>query len=204
MKLYDAALSGNCHKVRLMLSLLGLDYEKVPVNLQKQDHKTADHLARHPLGKVPALEDGEVAIWDSQAILVYLARKYDCTGRWLPSDPLRQAQVSQWLSVAVNEMFAGCALSRAIVKLGRAGDLDAAQTLARNTLKVLDDHLAERDWLVGDGPTIADVAVYPYAGLVWEGKVDLEPYKAVRAWLKRVEALPGYVGMPGLADSAPR
>ena len=200
MKLYDAALSGNCHKVRLMLSLLGLEYEKVSVNLQQQDQKTPEHLARHPLGKVPVLEDGDVSIWDSQAILVYLARKYDTSGTWLPADPTAQAQVTQWLSVAVNEMFAGCALSRAIVKLGRAGDLDAAQTLARNTLQVLDDHLAKRDWLVGDGPTIADIAVYPYAGLAWEGKVDLAPYKGVAAWRKRIEALPGYVSMPGLAD----
>lgn len=201
MKLYDAPLSGNCHKVRLMLSLLGLDYEKVPVNLQKQDQKTPDHLARHPLGKVPALEEGGVTIWDSQAILVYLARKYDKGGTWLPTDPVGQAQVTQWLSIAVNEMFAGCALSRAIVKLGRAGDLNAAQTLARTVLKVLDEHLSGHDWLVGNGPTIADVAVYPYAGLVWEGKIELEPYKAVRAWLERIEALPGYVGMPGLAGA---
>lgn len=201
MKLYDAALSGNCHKVRLMLSLLGLDYEKVPVNLQKQDQKTPAHLARHPLGKVPVLEDGDVTIWDSQAILVYLARKYDKSGKWLPSDPVAQAQVTQWLSVAVNEMFAGCALSRAIVKLGRTGDLDAAQALARNTLKALDDRLSRHDWLVGKGPTIADVAVYPYAGLAWEGNIDLEPYKALRAWRKRIEVLPGYVNMPGLAGT---
>lgn len=198
MKLYDAALSGNCHKVRLMLSLLGLDYEKVPVNLQKQDQKTPSHMARHPLGKVPALEDGDVTIWDSQAILVYLARKYDKSGKWLPSDPVGQAQVTQWLSVAVNEMFAGCALSRAIVKLGRAGDLNAAQTLARSTLKVLDDHLSTHDWLVGSGPTIADVAIYPYAGLCREGNIDVDSFRSVCAWLKRVEALPGYVGMPGL------
>lgn len=166
MKLYDAAPSGNCHKVRMMLSLLGLDYETVPIALPNQEQKSADHLARHPLGKVPALEDGDVTVWDSQAILVYLARKYDASNVWLPTDPVGQAHVTQWLSFAAKEMWDGPAVARAIPKFNRPGDHAGAQALARDAFQVIDDRLNGCDWLVGDGPTIADVAVYPYVGLV--------------------------------------
>jgi len=198
MKLYDAPPSGNCHKARMMLSFLGLDYDKVSITLAKAEQKSADHLARHPLGKVPALEDGDVTVWDSQAILVYLARKYDSANTWLPADPVGQAHVTQWLSFAAKEMWDGPAVARAIPKFNRPGDHAGAQELARGAFQVLEDHLGNRDWLVGDGPTIADIAVYPYVGLVWEGQVSLDPYPAVIAWMRRIEALPNYVGMDGL------
>jgi glutathione S-transferase len=198
MKLYDAPPSGNCQKARMMLSFLGLDYEKVLISLPNGDQKSPEHLARHPLGKVPVLEDGDVTVWDSQAILVYLARKYDKAGTWLPSDPVNQAHVTQWLSFAAKEMWDGPATARAIPKFKRDGDHPGAQALARAAFQVLEDHLADRDWLVGAGPTIADIAVYPYTGLVWEGQVDLAPYTALTAWMRRIEALPGYTGMDGL------
>lgn len=198
MKLYDTAPSGNCHKVRLMLSFLGLDYEKIAIALPNREQKTPEHLARHPLGKVPALEDGDVTVWDSQAILVYLARKYDESGTWLPSDPVGQAHVTQWLSFAAREMWDGPAVARAIPKFNRPGDLAAAQQLANDAFGVLEKHLQGREWLVGERATIADIAVYPYVGLVWEGQVSLDPYPAVVAWMRRLEALPDYVGMEGL------
>jgi len=197
MKLYDNAVSGNCHKVRLFLSILGIEYETVPMNLLEKEQKTTEHLARHPLGKVPALEDGDLVIWDSQAILVYLGAKFGSPD-WWPADAAGQAQVTQWLAFAVNEMFAGPAMARALIKFKREGDLAGAQVLARDALGILERQLSAKNWLTLGRPTIADIACYPYAGLVWEGDVSLEPYSAVRAWLERVEALPGYVGMEGL------
>ena len=198
MNLCDAPPSGNCHKASMMLSFLGLDYDKVSIALPKAEQKSADHLARHPLGKVPAMEDGDVTVWDSQAVLTYLARKYDSANTWLPADPVGQAHVTQWLSFAAKEMWDGPAVARAIPKFNRPGDHAGAQELARGAFQVLEDHLGNRDWLVGDGPTIADIAVYPYVGLVWEGQVSLDPYPAVIAWMRRIEALPNYVGMDGL------
>tara|TARA_B100000676_G_scaffold311016_1_gene379405 strand:+ start:1507 stop:2109 length:603 start_codon:yes stop_codon:yes gene_type:complete len=198
MKLYDAAPSGNCQKARMMLAFLGLEYEKVNISLPDQAQKTPEHLARHPLGKVPALEGGDVTVWDSQAILVYLARKYDSGGTWLPTDPVGQAHVTQWLSFAAKEMWDGPATARAIPKFNRPGDHAAAQDLARATIQIVEDRLDGRDWLVGDGATIADIAVYPYIGLIWEGQVELTSYPNVIAWMRRIEALPNYVGMDGL------
>jgi len=200
MKLYDNAVSGNCHKVRLFLSIFGIDCETVPMNLVEKEQKTPTHLARHPLGKIPALEDGDLTIWDSQAILVYLGGTYGSPD-WWPADAAGQAQVTQWLAFAVNEMFAGPAIARALLKFKRDGDLAGAQALAHDALAVLESRLRDNDWLALGRPTIADLACYPYAGLVWEGEVSLEPYAAIQAWLQRVEALPGYVGMEGLPHS---
>ena len=182
----------------MMLSFLGLDYDKVSIALAKAEQKSAGYLARHPLGKIPALEDGDVTVWDSQAILVYLARKYDSADKWLPVDPVSQAHVTQWLSFAVKEMWDGPAVARVIPKFNRPGDHSGAQLLACAAFQVLEDHLGSRGWLVGDGPTVADIAVYPYVGLVWEGQVSLDTYPAVIARIRRIGGLPYYVGMDGL------
>lgn len=197
MKLYDMALSGNCYKVRLMLALLGKDYTSAPINLRAGDNRTPEYLAMNPLGKIPVLDDDGFVIRDSQAILVYLARKYGGDD-WWPEDAEGQGEVMQWLSLAANEMLNGCAVSRAIPKFNRPGDLPAAQAIARTALGILEGRLKDNDWLALGRPTIADVACYPYAALVWEGGVALDPYPAVRAWFKRIAALPGYVAMEGL------
>ena len=198
IKLYDAALSGNCHKVRMMLSFLGLEYDTVPINLQEMQQKTDDYLAMNPMGQVPVLDDDGEVVRDSQAILVYLAAKYG-GGKWLPSDdPVALGHVMEWLSFSANEMINGCAVSRALVIFNREGDLEGAREIARRALGVLDGHLENRDWLVGGSPTVADIANYVYAGLVHQGGIDPQDYGHLAAWLKRVEGLEGYVGMAAL------
>lgn len=197
IKLYDEALSGNYHKVRMLLSFLGLEYESVPISLPDLEHKTPEYLAMNPLGKVPVLEDGGEVIRDSQAILYYLARKYG-NGEWLPEGDAASGHVMEWLSFAANEMIHGCAMARALVLFNREGDRDAARALAEQCLDILNGHLEGRDWLVGTAPAVADIACYVYAGLVHQGGVDPLTYANVAAWLARVEALPGYVGMAAL------
>jgi glutathione S-transferase len=197
MKLYDAPVSGNCHKIRMLLSMLELEHEIVPISLPDLEQKTPAHLARNPRGTVPVLDDGGTVIYDSQAILVYLARKYGGED-WLPIDPEGLASVTQWLSFAVNEIWNGPAIARACLRFNRDVDLDRAQAAGRVALALMDAHLAEHDWLALDHPTIADIACYPYAALAEEGEISLAPYSALNAWFKRIEALPGYVGMPGL------
>lgn len=199
MMLYDMALSGNCYKVRLMMALLGLDYDPHPISLPAGDNRTPEFLAMNPIGKIPVLDDEGFIIRDSQAILVYLAAKHGRRDLW-PDDAADQGQVMQWLSFAANEMSHGCARARAIPKFNRAGDHAAAQAIARTALGILEGRLTDHDWLALGRPTIADIACYPYAALVWEGGVPLDPYAAIRAWFGRIRALPGYVGMEGLSD----
>ena len=199
MKLYDAAASGNCHKVRMLLSMLGIEHDVVPINLPEMEQKAPAHLSLNPLGTVPVLQDGDVTIYDSQAILVYLAEK-NGSDSWLPTDPVGRALVQQWLSFAVNELWNGPAIARAKLRFNRDVDLPRAQALAATVLSVMDARLADHEWLAIDRPTIADLACYPYSALSEEGEISLAPYPALRAWLKRVEALPGYVGMPGLGN----
>ncbi len=197
MKLYDAAASGNCHKVRMLLSILGIAHEVIPINLPGMEQKTSAHMARNPLGTVPVLEDGDVTICDSQAILVYLASKHGGEA-WLPRDPVGQAKVQQWLSFAVNELWNGPALARANLLFGRDIDLARAQAAANISLAVMDRHLEANDWLALGRPTIADIACYPYSALAEEGEISLVPFAALAAWFERIKALEGYVSMAGL------
>lgn len=197
MKLYHAELSGNSHKVRLMLSLLGMAHDRVLVNVAAREHKSAGFLQLNPLGQVPVLVDGDTVIRDSQAILVYLARK-DGREDWLPLEAEPMAKVMQWLSFAANEIHSSLFIARLHFRFGMDFDWETAQNKGKQVLQVMDDHLQGRDWLACDRPTIADVACYPYVGLAPEGKVSLEVYPNVVGWIERIQQLSGYEGMPGL------
>ena len=197
LKLYDLNLSGNCYKVRLMLSLLGLEYELVAVNLSAGEHKSSAFLKLNPLGQVPILLDGDVVIRDSQAILVYLARRYG-SENWLPLEAEAMAKVGQWLSTAANEIQHSVAAARLHYIFNAKIDLELARSRAFKILQVMDEHLQKQDWLEGNRPTIADIACFPYIALAADGKIALEDYPHVIAWISRIKQLPGYVGMPGL------
>lgn len=197
MKLYDMELSGNCYKIRLFCALLGLEYASVPVDLRRGEHKKAAFLQLNPRGQVPVLDDGGTIIWDSMAILVYLARKYG-TEQWLPLGPEALASVMQWLALSQNEILYGLARARAVNRFSRPWDLAQCQGLGQAGLAVMEGHLASDEWLAGTGPTLADVACYPYVALAPEGGVSLSDYPHVRQWIARIQSLPGYVGMPGI------
>ena len=198
--LYEFALSGNCHKIRLMLSLLGLDYQSVAVKGNEQQQKSAEFLAINPFGQVPVLKDDDVVIRDSQAILVYLAKKYG-NGQWLPNDATALADVVAWLSTAANEVALGPNRLRLHHKFGRDINIEESRQISIKLLDVLQVRLENHPYLATDQITIADIAVYPYIALAPEGKIELSPYPAVIAWLSRIKALPGYVGMPGMWQS---
>jgi glutathione S-transferase len=188
LKLYDFELSGNAYKIRLLLSLLGLEYERVPVDLRQGEQ-------RQP--QVPTLEDRGTVVWDSLAILVYLARKYGGE-KWLPLDAEGMAEVMQWLAVMENEALFGLARARVICKFKRPGNLDEAKELGRKGLDVLEQRLAAHPWLALDRLTIADIACFPYVALAPEGEIPLDGHAAVRGWIDRIKAQPGFVGMPGI------
>lgn len=192
MKLYFHPVSGHAHRARLFLSLLGVKHELINVDLMAGAQKQPDFLKLNPFGQVPVLDDGGVVVSDSNAILVYLAKKFGKSD-WLPDDAKGAAAVQRWLSVAAGELNRGPARARLKV-LFKLQD-DAAELIknAHSVLKLIDDALNGREWLVGSRPTIADVALYSYIVSAPEGNVDLSAYHNINAWLRRLEALAGFV-----------
>lgn len=193
LKLYHHPLSGHSHRVHLALSLLGLSYELITVDLMKAAHKRPEFLALNPFGQVPVLDDGGTIVFDSNAILVYLATTYDADRRWLPLDTKQQAAVQAWLSVAAGLIAFGPAAARLITVFGAKYNPEDVIGRAHQLLKVMESQLATRTWLAGTNATIADIAGYSYVSAAPEGNVDLSGYPHVRAWLARIEALPGFV-----------
>lgn len=191
MKLYYHPISGHAHRAHLFLSLLGLDFELVEVDLMKSEQKTEAFLQLNPFGQVPVLEDDGVVIADSNAILVYLATRYG-NANWLPQDPVGAAGVQRWLSVAAGEIASGPATAR-IIKLFKK-PIDPADAIARahRILGLVEGSLAGKEWIAAGWPTIADIALYSYIARAPEGNVDLADYANVKAWLARVENLPRF------------
>jgi glutathione S-transferase len=159
----------------------------------KGAHKAPDFVKLSPFGQVPVLDDAGTTLFDSNAILVYLATQYDAERRWLPRDPKGEADVQAWLSVAAGQIAFGPAAARLITVFGATYNPDDVIGRAHALLKVMDAQLATRTFLVGNTPTLADIAGYSYISAAPEGNVDLSAYPHVRAWLARVEALPGFV-----------
>jgi glutathione S-transferase len=193
MKLYVHALSGHSHRARLFLSLAGLPHQLVDVDLAGGEHRRAEFLALNPFGEIPVLDDDGTIIADSLAILVYAARKVG-PSHWLPQDPVTEAEVQRWLSVAAGKIAYGACAARLITVFG--ADFNAGEVIARAhaTLAVIEHTLGHRTWIAGtDQPTIADVALYSYIASAPEGNVDISTYAAVGAWLARVESLPGFI-----------
>jgi glutathione S-transferase len=199
IQLHEVALSGNCHKVRMLLSILGLRYESIAVDLAAGAHHSADFLRLNPFGEVPTLVDGEVVVRDSQAILVYLASRYGGE-RWWPRDQARLSGIAAWLATAANEIAAGPNRLRLHRKWGRAIDIGHAEAITSRALKVIERTLADQRWLLGDEASIADLAVYPYLALSPEGGVDLASYPHIRRWFGEIRRLEGYLAMPGMEE----
>lgn len=175
--------------------MLGLPfaYRETPPALRG----TPAFLAMSPLGQVPVLQDGEAVIPDSAAILVYLAKRYDADGPWLPNAAGPAAAVQRWLSIAAGELWHGPGTARALAIWGlpHGADPVRARAIAGRLLAFMEGHLATRPFLAAGRPTVADLACYTYTAHAPEGGLALEPYPAVRARLARVEALPGFVPM---------
>lgn len=200
-KLYDLELSGNCYKVRLFCALLGLDLEIEPVDFMAGAHKTSPLIDMNPFGEIPVFVDVDVVLRDSQAILVYLARRYGGES-WLPIDPAGMTEVVSWLLVAGNEIARGPNDARLHDKFGYPLDANLARQKTARILDILEARLKNKGWLALGRPTIADIACMPYVALGHEGGVTLDAYPAIRAWIDRIKALPGFIAMPGLERAA--
>jgi glutathione S-transferase len=200
LTLYDYLDSGNGYKCRLILALRNIDYTRVELDLDKGETRKADFLAKNPNGRIPALEleDGTV-LPESNAILYYLADG----SRYLPTERLSRAQVMQWLFFEQYSHEPYVATPRWIIRhLGRdhprMKEMPERLEKGRAAFGVMEQHLTQHDFFVGNSYTIADIALYAYTHRAQEGDHDLSPYPRLRAWLDRVAAQPGHIKMlPG-------
>ena len=199
IRLYGVPVSGHTHRVELLLLMLGLPYRFI---LAPADVRCTNDFRRlNPLGQVPVLVDGNLVLADSNAILVYLARKYAAENPWLPEEPEPAASVQRWLSVAAGEVKYGPATARGIAVLGWKGERAQAIAIADRLLAFMETHLRGRTYLAAEHPTIGDLACYSYVAHAPEGGISLGPYPAVQTWLRRVEGLPRFKPMPASLPS---
>ncbi|TEA71938.1 glutathione S-transferase family protein [Allopusillimonas ginsengisoli] len=193
MKLYHYALSGHAHRAALFLSIAGVAHELIEVDLPAGVHKQPAFLALNAFGEVPVLDDDGVIIADSLAILVYIARKIG-PSHWLPTEPADEAQVQRWLSVAAGKIAYGVGAARLITVFGAPFNADEVIGRAHATLAIMEQSLEDQRWLAStEQPTIADIALYSYIERAPEGNVSLSSYPRVLAWLRQIEALPGFI-----------
>ena len=198
MKLYHFPLSGHAHRARLFLSLLNVKAEIIDLDLANGEHKTPEFLKLNSFGQVPVLVDGDVIVNDSNAILAYVATKL---GRkdWMPDDLASVAKIQKWLSVAAGEISYGPCAARLITVFGADFRAEEVIAPAHRILGLINAELENHRFIIGNTPTVADVAFYSYIAGTPEGNVDLAPYPEVRHWLARIEALPGFVALPKTA-----
>ena len=195
MKLYDFLDSGNGYKVRLLLHLLSRPFELVELDIMTGETRSEAFLAKNPNGRIPTLElDDGRCLPESNAILYYLAENTP----YLPASPFERAQVLRWMFfeqyshepyIAVLRFWKKHLNKTRETEVGWAEREDKGYA----ALEVMERELADRQWLVGDAPSIADIALYAYTHVAGEGDYDLSPYPAIGRWLARVAALPGYV-----------
>jgi len=193
IRIHRHPLSGHSHRVELFAKLGGINHELIDVDLLAGEHKQEPFLTLNPAGQVPVIEDGETVVSDSNAILIYLARKY--AADWLPVDAVLEAEVQKFLSLAAGDIAHGPAAARLVTVFGAQIDAERPMAVAKSAFERLEAHLEGRNWLVGTKPTIADVAIYSYTAHAPEGNVSLDEYPNLRGLLSRVEALPGFVPM---------
>ena len=198
MKLYDHPLSGNCYKVKLLLAHLGLEYEKVNVDIFSGEHKKEEFKRLNPNQKIPVLDDEGFILWESNAILHYIGNKYS-PNPYFSLDPERYGLISQWLLFGKTTIDPNLAVSRYYMKFLGKGNYDEDQLnrlheLGNAALETMNNHLAQNDFLAVDY-SIADMGCYPYVKLSPEGGFDITGYSNVVKWCERVEAQPGYETM---------
>lgn len=196
MKLYMTEMSGNSFKVRVLAAILNVPYENIRIDWENNAHKSPAFLELNPRGQVPVIEIENKVFWDSTAHLVYIARKYGGE-TWLPSDPLQMAEIMQWMSFAQNEVQFGLQWARGVTIYNRRPEsFEGYLQDGKLALDVLEQQLSRTgDWLALGRATLAEIACYPYVKRAPEGDLPVDDHPAVRSWLARCEALPGWIEM---------
>ena len=210
--LYDFELDEGCYRVRMFLSVLGVPYEKIAVNMVPgAEQKREPLVLLNPLGTLPILEDrrgpgGAVVLRDAEAILAYLALRDDPSRAWLPAEAGAFGAVMSWLTFSARDL--GVALRARLMALFDepsfgSHDPRPLEAAARSSFRIMDDHMTAREfdgghWFVGDAPTLAEIALFPAIALSRDIGIDHEAYPALRRWMRRVRAIPGFMTMPGI------
>lgn len=201
-KLFDNADSGNGYKIRLILALCGMTYERVEVDTYAGMSRTSDFLARNPNGKIPLLQlDDGSFLSESGAIMFHIAKG---TAFW-PATHRDQSIVLQWMFFEQYSHEPYVAVLRSWSRHGpmteeRRSQWETKKSEGYRALGILEDRLIDRNWIVGDGPTIADIALYAYTHVADQGGFELDRYPAIGGWIERMQALPGYIAFDDLGQ----
>jgi glutathione S-transferase len=197
MLLHDSAVSGNCYKVRLLLTQLGIPFERREMKLRMSPEAATEFKKVHPLGRVPALvlDDGQV-LAESNAILWYFAQDTP----FFPQDRLDGARAMQWMFWEQYDHEPYVAVVRAWVRYfgipaGKERELEERRARAYAALDVMERHLGGHEWFAGARYSIADIALFAYTHVCHEGEMSLERHGAIRAWIERVRAVPGHIAL---------
>ena len=191
LRLYDYSASGNCYKVRLLLALLDRPYERVPTDIFAGETLTEEFGRLNPARETPVLEleSGEVIV-QSNAILWYLAEGTE----FLPAEALARARTLQWMHFEQERIVSGIGAARFFTLTRRNPALiDARVALGRSSLDLLDVHVRDREFVVGDAPSIADLSLFAYTHVAPDAGIDLNGWPAVQSWISRIEALPRFI-----------
>ena len=194
-RLYDFLPSGNSYKIRLLLNLLDIAYERIDTNILNKETRTSEFLDKNPNGKIPLLEIAEDKfLAESNAILYYLSQGTE----YFPNDKYVQAQVMQWLFFEQYSHEPYIAVPRFwITELKQADkyqqQIEQKREPGYKALDVMEQHLSSHDFFVGETYTIADIGLYAYTHVAEEGGFNLGQYSAILAWFKRIEAHPKHI-----------
>jgi glutathione S-transferase len=205
LTLYNYDLDDSCYRVRLLLSLLGLKYQTIAVDMQPGREQEQPHmLAINPAGTLPVLTDGDLTLSGTETILAYLARAYDPSGQWLPLDSARYGLLQQWLGFAGHQLFAAV-IARQQALFTPDGAKPQIVSEARRALRMIDDHMTLQqirgcEFVIADQPTIADVALIASFALSRDFGLDHDEFPALRRWLRSFRKLDGFITMPGIPD----
>ncbi|MDF5726101.1 MAG: glutathione S-transferase family protein [Rhizonema sp. PD37] len=197
LKLYDFLPSGNGYKIRLLLTQIGMPFERVEVNILTKETQTAEFLSKNPNGKIPVLEiESGKYLAESNAIMVYLSEGTE----FLPYDRFLRAQVLRWLFFEQNSHEPFIATSRFLISiLGKTEEYKEVIEQKREpgyaALRIMENHLTSHNFFVGKRYTIADMGLFAYTHVANEGGFDLTQFPAIQAWIERVKAQPRYISI---------
>lgn len=203
--LYNFELDDQCYQVRLMLSMLGVEYHAEAIDMMPgEEEKKPPMLAINPRGSLPVLVDGDLTIAGGGAALAHVASAHDPAGTWLPRAPAAFAPVIHWLDFAMT-MLPDAATARKVSLFGLPGDIEALRASSVKAFRIMDDHILRRqiagqEWFAGETATVADVALFPLFALSRDFGVDHDEFHGLRRWIRRFRALPGFISMPGIPD----
>jgi len=195
LRLYDYLPSGNGYKVRLLLTQLGIPFERIELDILKGQTRAPEFLAKFPNGRIPAVElDDSKLLFESNAIITYFAEETPL----LPDDKYNRAKVMQWLFFEQYSHEPYIASVRFLVMYPQVSDdrrmaIDFMRRRGHDALGVMEGHLTSHDWFVGQRYSIADIALYAYTNVAGEGGFDLSAYSSIRAWLERVKSQPKHI-----------